>query len=187
MALASEVVAEIETLVRGGFEAEDDIVDIVADEMFELARPERDEVRQHVARLQADHEAEKASWPAVTDCDRLDGAFRALGRLGVICLQNAGLTQSDGYDDFREALSRHPEPTRVQGYCFFQGQDLARAVNGHGLHLAFGPSDPRKEEEDGPRIGRLVTAELAKAGLNVVWAGTFDQRIFIPSMRWQKR
>ena len=46
-------------------------------------------------------EAEKQTWPTVTDCDRLDAAFAALNERGVIALQNAGYTQSDGYDDFR--------------------------------------------------------------------------------------
>ncbi len=187
MALPDEVIFEIQTHVRGGFEDEDDIFDIIADEAFELSGPERDEARSEIARIWAEHEAEKASWPAVTDCDRLDSAFRALSRMGIICLQNAGLTQSDGYQDFREALSRHPNPMEVQGYCFFHGQDLARAVNGQGLYIAFGPSDPQQEEQEGPTIGKLVLAELERVGLSVVWDGTFDQRIFVPKLRWQQR
>ncbi len=187
MALPDEVILEIRTLVRGGFEDEDDIFAIIAEDTFDLSGQERDDARQEIERLWAEHEAEKATWPAVTDCDRLDDAFRSLSGMGIICLQNAGLTQSDGYQDFREALGRHPNPVEVQGYCFFHGQDLARAVNGHGLYMAFGPSDPRQEEQEGPRIGKLVLVELERVGLSVVWDGTFDQRIFVPNLRWQQR
>ena len=72
-----------------------------------------------VARM---HVAQR-SWPAVTDCDRLDDAFLALSGRGVITLCNAGNTQSDGYEDFRDALQNSPEPDAVLGSCFYHFQD----------------------------------------------------------------
>jgi hypothetical protein len=130
---------------------------------------------------------EKKQWPAVTDCDRLDKAFAAINNRGVITLQNAGYTQSDGYDDFREAYDHHANKSNVIGYCFYHGQDLERAVRGGGLFLAFGPTDPAAEETQGPHVGNIVREELERVGLEVVWDGTFANRMHIPHLVWRKR
>jgi len=74
------------------------------------------------------YEEEKLKYPEVTDCDRLDSAFSKMNRRGVIALQNAGYTQSDGYDDVREIYSRNKESKTIVGYCFYHGQDLERIL-----------------------------------------------------------
>lgn len=122
-------------------------------------------------------------WPDVTDCDRLDAVFSALSSKGIVTLQNAGYTQSDGHSDVAEAYHDHPHKDRLIGYCFYHGQDLERAVVGEGLYLAFGPMDASREASEGPSIGALIAEELRRGGLEVVWDGTFDQRIFVPRKR----
>jgi hypothetical protein len=134
----------------------------------------------------AKHEAEKKAWPAVTDCDRLDAAFAALSKRGIIALHNAGFTQSDGYEDFRAALKSHPQRATVVGYCFYHSQDVEHAVQGEGLYLAFGPVHPKDEDTKGPEIGRVVREELERAGLKVKWDGTFNTRMCIPQFVWQR-
>jgi len=52
-----------------------------------------------------EYEIEKTSYPTTTDRDRLDSTFKGMNERGVIALQNAGFTQSDGYDDIRDAYS----------------------------------------------------------------------------------
>ena len=106
---------------------------------------------------------------------------------GIIALQNAGYTQSDGYDDIRQSYRRHSDRDTVIGYCFYHGQDLERAVHGEGLYLAFGPVDANKEETEGPRIGAMIVEELTRAGFAVTWNGTFGQRIFVPTIDWKRR
>jgi hypothetical protein len=64
---------------------------------------------------------------------------------------------------------------------------LVRAVNGDGLHLAFGPIDPQKEEIEGPRVGAIIVEELAQMGFSTEWNGTFAERIFIPQIDWKRR
>lgn len=177
----------IHVLSRSGFFDPDDVMEIVCDEMFEGDDVDEDEVADVIDAEFEALEKDMESWPAVTDCDRLDRAFEALNQRGVIALQNAGYTQSDGYDDFMEAYEEHPKKSSIIGYCFYQGQDLERAVLGEGLYLAFGPANPDDEARRGPEVGAIVRQELQRAGFAVEWNGTFQQRIFIPKLVWQRR
>lgn len=187
MALDPDVLREIQGLVRGGFEDRERIVEILTEEMYASGELDVDAVERAVDTAVQEHAQAKKSWPATTDCDRLDAAFKALAQRGVIALHNAGYTQSDGYSDVREAHADAPDRSRIVGYCFYHGQDLARAVDGGGLFLAFGPMDARTEDTEGPRIGRLVAEELQRAGLQVQWDGTFNQRIHIAAFDWKRR
>jgi hypothetical protein len=187
MPLSKETLQEIETQVRGGFEARDRIIEIFCEEMYAPDELDPDEVEAAVDAAIAAHESEKPNWPEVTDCDRLDAVFEALNKQGIVSLQNAGYTQSDGYSDcvevYHERLKREP----ITGHCFYQGQDLERAVHGQGLCLAFGPMNPEEEETKGPEIGRIIAAELKRAGFTVEWDGTFSKRIFVQDIEWKRR
>jgi hypothetical protein len=185
--LDPEVLEEVSTLVRSGFWSKERINEIVCEEIYAPGELDTHKVSEAIDSAVAEWEAEQRTWPAVTDCDRLDAAFVAMNRRGIIALQNAGMTQSDGYDDFREAYENHPDRSSVIGYCFYHGQDLERAVRGDGLFFAFGPVDPRDEESKGPEIGRIVRQELERAGLEVDWDGTFSTRLRVPNMVWQRR
>jgi hypothetical protein len=177
----------IRAFVRGGFEPAERIVEILCEEAYEPGEVDRAEVESVTSEELAILAREQASWPEITDCDRLTDAFRDLNRKGVIALENAGYTQSDGIDDVREAYEELPRKSGVIGYCFYHGQDLERAVAGEGLLLSFGPIDPALEETDGPRIGRLVVEELALNDLKADWDGSFKSRINIPVLDWKKR
>jgi len=113
--------------------------------------------------------------------------FHALRQLGVLSLHNAGYTQSDGFDDFLQAYAEAADRDRIIGYCFYHGQDLAGAVHGAGLHLAFGPADPDEEDTRGPEVGRIIVDQLRSAGFEVEWDGTFKKRILIPAFDWKHR
>jgi hypothetical protein len=178
---------EITKLVRAGFYDKERLTQIVSEELFAPGELDAADVAAAVDQEFAKHEAEKKTWPAITDCDRLDAAFAALNKRGIIALHNAGLTQSDGYDDFRAALMSRPQPASVVGYCFYHSQDVERAIQGDGLFLAFGPRNPKDEETKGPEIGIVVREELERAGLKVKWDGTFAARMSVPQFVWQKR
>jgi len=60
--------------------------------------------------------AEK-SWPATTDCDRIDQVFQRLDAAGICAVQNAGYTMSDGYADVTEAVAERGRT--YHGYVFF--------------------------------------------------------------------
>jgi hypothetical protein len=187
MALDAEVTRQIRRLVRGGFMGIDRIVEVVCQELYEPGELDANEVTACLSEeLRALHE-EALSWPPITDCDRLDAAFAAMSARGIIALQNAGYTQSDGHDDVSNYVEHHPARSELIGYCFYHGQDLERAIDGEGLHLAFGLIDPTEEQSRGPIVGRVVVEEIDRVGLRTEWDGTFDNRIFIPAFDWKQR
>ena len=187
MALTNEIRSEIHVLVHGGFEDAARIVEILVDERYEPGELDEAEVQTCVDQSFAELEGSKAQWPAVTDCDRLHQAFAQMGVQGVLALLNAGYTQSDGYEDVQQALHARGDAEELVGYCFFHGQDLERVVGGGGLHLAFGPLDPKLESTLGVEVGQRVVRALAAAGLHAQWDGSFQQRIFIPVFDWKYR
>lgn len=185
--LNPETTEEIAVLVQEAFYDKTRLMEIVCEEMYEPGELEPSEVSAAIDAELLKWQAEKTAWPEVTDCDRLDAAFAALEGRGVIALHNAGITQSDGHDDFREAYARHPNRTSIVGYCFYHGQDVERAVRGGGLYFAFGPVDPNEEQKEGEKVGTIVREELERTGLQVDWDGTFANRMRIPSFLWQRR
>jgi hypothetical protein len=187
MPLEPEVLRQIDGLVRGGFEDHDRIVEILCEEMYEPGELAEEEVEEAVGDAIEALERDKGTWPAVTDCDKLDKVFDALNKRGIIALQCAGYTQSDGYDDVQQEYEERPGREKLIGYCYYHGQDLERAVHGKGLYLAFGPMDPDKEESEGPRVGAMIVDQLKSAGFTVEWDGTFSDRIYIPRVDWKRR
>jgi hypothetical protein len=173
---------EIRIRVWSGFHSLSDVLTMIKD------RDESDvdqEMLEEFARseFQAKREAE-ATWPLVTDCVRLDEVFDSLNSAGIIALQNAGYTMSDGLGAVNEALASH-HSEKVQGYCFYHEQDVARAVDGFGLWVAFG--DIADTESGKREIGPLVKAEFERHGFMVQWDGNPDTRIDIPQIVWQRR
>ncbi len=165
MALDAEAGQQIRRLVRGGFMSRERIVQVMCQDLYEPGELAEHEVTARVSEELTALHAEAAGWPAITDCERLDAAFAAMSARGLIALQNAGYTQSDGYDDVSSYVAHHPARAELIGYCFYHGQDLERAIDGDGLHLAFGPIDPTEEQTTGLAVGRIIVEELDRAGL----------------------
>jgi hypothetical protein len=185
--MISETREEISVLVRSGFYGKQRLMEIFCEEMYEPGELREDEVSAEIDAAMSQLEKEMAGWPPITDCDRLDSVFQALNAQGIISLQNAGNTQSDGYDDCYEIYEASPNKNGIKGYCYYHGQDLERAVRGKGLLVSFGPVNPEEEETKGSEVGRAIQTELEKAGFKVIWKGTFADRISIPNLVWQKR
>ena len=187
MPLNAHVQSEITVLVPGGFDDAKRILEIIIDERHEPGELDAAEVQHYLALCLQDWERAKRSWPRITDCDRLDLAFEQLEQQGVLCRQNAGQTQSDGYEDIRLAWTQRSDAERYIGYCFFHGQDLARVVQGGGLYLAFGPLDAALEHSLGIEVGQRVMRALVAAGLHAQWDGHVGQRIALPVFDWKSR
>lgn len=163
----------------------DEIVEILCDDP-DFSDEDCDWTGQEVRRVHAAKREAEKSWPAVTDCDRLDAIFAALERNGIIALQLAGIAMSDGLDEVDETYrERGGNASGVIGYCFYHVQDIHRAILGQGLMLAFGAfsNDTAKSEA----IGHRIVAEIERAGFHVTWNGKKEQRIKIDELRWQKR
>ena len=186
-ALDSTVIEEIDVLVRSAFWDADRMRDIMCEELYEPGDLDEDAVSNAIAFSIVQWQSSQIEWPEVTDCDRLDKAFEKLNERGVIAMHNAGMTQSDGHNDFREIYENHPNKSQLLGYCYYHGQDLERVVRGGPLFFSFGPCDPKLEEIEGPKVGQLIVQQLTDAGLIVDWDGTFDNRMSIPKFNWQRR
>ncbi|MDB5331472.1 MAG: hypothetical protein JWP03_2623 [Phycisphaerales bacterium] len=128
--------------------------------------------------------AAELEWPRSTDCDRLDEVFDALNARGVVALQNAGYTSSDGIADSFEIVHKRGRDV-CKGYCFYHGQDLDRVVNGKGLWLAFG--DLENDKDGKTAIGNLVKETFESFGFEVEWDGNPERRLRIPKLDWRRR
>ena len=97
---------------------------------------------------------EMESWPSLTDCDRLRVAFDALDKQGIVALESPGLTQDDGIPYAGDVASARDElgGPEAHGYCFFTWNDMARAMDGDGLALAYGTfkEEPERPAEPAP-------------------------------------
>lgn len=176
------ILDEITTWVWSGFYDQDDVQEMIAD----ILEDDADELylRSAVAPEFEKKAAAEARWPPETDCDRLDRAFAELNASGVIALQNAGYTMSDGLDDVGDVLHQQSR-THVKGYCFYHGQDLKRAVAGTGLMIAFGDLEDNKAEKG--KIGDLVRATLEAHGFEIEWNGDPETRLNISNIDWKRR
>ncbi|WP_146201404.1 DUF6891 domain-containing protein [Leucothrix arctica] len=182
-----QIVSELRSLVRSGFYTKQELLDMFCNEICESCNVVPEDVSTIIDSDMESIKAEKTTWPAVTDCDRLDLAFSVLNSVGMISLQNAGCTQSDAYGDIQDLYNKHPNQDSVIGYCFYHRQDLERAVRGMGLYVAFGPMDAKLEDTEGPKIGEVIRETLEKQGLEVEWDGTFNTRMLLPTITWKKR
>lgn len=153
----------------------DDVLENGADEAFlrSMVAPEFERKR-----------AAEALWPPETDCDRLNLAFEKLNANRIIALHNAGYTMSDGTSDVAEVLHERGRGG-VDGYCFYHGQDLERAVAGAGLMIAFGDLDEQSAKK--VEIGQFVKRILEEHGFTVEWNGDPETRLSIPKMDWKRR
>ena len=176
------ILVSIETWVWSGFYTPnevdsmiDDIIEDGCDEAFLRAAIGPEFEQKAKAEI---------GWPRKTDCDRLEEAFSALHTIGVLALQNAGYTMSDGHSDANEALDESGRD-KYFGYCFYHEQDLERAVAGEGLMIAFDHAEG--DVPDKLKVGRAVVSELERCGLRCDWNGDAEMRINIPGFDWKRR
>lgn len=173
--------------VAAGFRREDEIatnaIEILADDY------DADALTPHAVRLTAEliaaHKRDQASWPKITDCDRLDTAFAALERAGVVCRQDFSCCGTCGAGEIHDEMDKVAKKgNRVRGYAFYHMQDTEAAIEGHGLYLNYGAV--REGEAAAIAIGHEIAASLRQHGLQVDWDGTLAKRIGL-KLDWKRR
>lgn len=182
---------QIHSYIRGqvaaGFANADAIVVSALDVFGEEADPAflRQPVRHSVHEFIAEHLAEQETWPAITDCDRLDAAFAVLERDGILCRQHYCCCGMCGATEIWDELSAAQEAgLPVRGYAFYHGEDTEAAIEGDGLHLNYGALDGGEEES--LAVARAIIARLEQHGLHTSWDGQWSSRIGI-LMDWKRR
>jgi hypothetical protein len=169
----------------GTYDAEA-IAIIVGEEFFPPGQVDYKWVRARIKEAFLPKRAEEATWPAVTDCDRLDRVFEGLETQNILALQDTGLTKSDGLEDvFQEYEDAGGEESGIEGYCFYHGQDLETVMKSGRLWLAFGHISGKNKP--GVDIGRRTKRALEAAGFKVEWDGSIGKRMLVKGFRWQRR
>ena len=133
----------------------------------------------------ADHLSAQATWPKITDCDRLDRAFDVLNEGGIVarhdftCCQNCGFAEIG--EEIAEAIKAGID---VTGFTFYHAQDTDHATEGRGLYLSYGHVDGG--DVNTIAVGRIIVSALNAAGLQTEWDGTVGKRIAV-HLDWRRR
>jgi len=179
----------IYTQVRSGFYSLEDIqtsiIEEIEDNGFE------DEISEDWAYEQIDNVyrellSESKTWESPTQTERLIAAFDELAQERIIALHYSGYTTEEGeYEvvEVERALRENNE--KSEGYCYYHGQDLERAVRGEGLFIAFQKID-NESDAVSKEIAKRVVAVLEKNGFKTEWNGKANSRIFLPSFKWER-
>jgi hypothetical protein len=190
----SELYDRVRFLVRSGLASEKEVFDTIKDACQYSTGDElgaiEGKVRGYAAKQLALFEEEEFTWDELTVNDRIDAAFEELNRAGIIALQNAGWTQSEGWEDSWEVYRGRKEQGSVaRGAVFYHGQDTESGVEGHGLFLALGAFTETQEENDAATelIGQEIVQVLRAHGIACEWSGSARQRIHLLPFPWRKR
>lgn len=186
------VYESMRTRIDSGFFSKKQVFDALADEISSAAElaPEAGKLRGYTAKRWAAREAEERTWRERTMNDAIDDAFAAMNQAGLVALQNAGWTNTtgweDAWDEYRARSERGPAP---RGAVFYHYQSLERGVQGEGLMLNFGCFH---EADDGdPEGNARIAAEacriLAAHGVPTRWDGDPGCKIEIPPFVWRRR
>lgn len=134
----------IRTTVACGFDSRASTLERVVnsidrDESFDPLGRDRPWLEQAIESAFEAHAAAAATWPEVTDCDRLRRVFDGLDEAGIACFEACGWTLQDATSRVLDLVRSRDElsVTPSHGVCFFHRQDVEAALDG-GLYLAFG-------------------------------------------------
>src|SRR5690606_26960250 len=142
---------------------------------------------EQIEKIYAELLEESQTWENPTETERLIAAFDELAeKHKITALHYAGYTMDDGeYEvvEIERTLIENGE--RSEGYCFYHGQDLERAVQGEGLWIAFQKID-NVNDSVSKEIARTIVDVLEKHGLKTDWDGKAESRISLPNFKWQR-
>ena len=126
--------------VREGFESVHEIVENAVS--YANDTHGRDDLQADIRRITAEmlavHRAEQEGWEGPTDCDRLNEAFAALNRQGIVVRQDFSCCNNCGFTEIWDEVEREGERQRVEGYVFYHLQSTERAVESGRLLMAYG-------------------------------------------------
>lgn len=156
-----------------------------------------EEINQTEARLAS----EKSTWPAETDCDRLDRAEATLRDRGILLWQVSPCcdtcTRGELLDRINLIDDRYPGfRDRIRGYAFFIDQNMPEMLlesTELSVYLGYGWCSPDNSEVSQDAyvinalgIAREVSERLQEDGLEVDWDGDPARKIGL-SINWQRR
>lgn len=128
---------------------------------------------------------EQKAWPHVTDCDKIDSVFFALGQKGIVCRQDFSCCGSCRSGEIWDEINKESKAGQlVRGYAFYHMQDTESAVEGGGIYLNYGVTE--EGELAALRIAHEICDEIRLSGLEVDWDGSWEKRIGV-MLEWKRR
>lgn len=188
-AIPRAIAEQVHIMVAGGFLDADEI-DAELDELV-AAEDGAESLRARLDRLVTFERdalaAKKPPSPCVNEA--IDAAFAELDANGIVALQSAGFTQSDGWEDADAIASeRAKRGQKPRGACFYNLQTLESAVRGEGLWLTFGAySGGSSKEADDRAIALAVVETLVKHGVPAEWNGETTSKVRILPFEWYRQ
>lgn len=181
-----DLIQYIKHFVWSGFYYKKQILQIIGKEIFSFSKSDLKYLEEMVDVELALKEETEQNWPHPTDCDKLKLVFDRLNHRGIIAIENAGNSFSDGITAVSETLELCQEAgLEPTGFCFYHWQDLENAISNQRLFLAFGALS--EDETEAIQIGTQIVEELTAAGFQSTWNQTIEERIVIHTIEWKKR
>ncbi|HEY5938595.1 MAG TPA: hypothetical protein VIU61_28285 [Kofleriaceae bacterium] len=115
-----------------------------------------------------------------TGHQRLNAVFADLNARGIVALQNAGYTMSEGWEDVNEIAAQIRDRTgkAPRGATFYHGQDRERLWRGEGTHLAYGSyATGKRHVPESLALAHEIVEVLKAHGFKAKWDGTIDERV----------
>lgn len=183
----TEVRDYIARKVAAGFYPPASVVDSAVEMFSDDVAP--DILRPIVERLAreavAAHLRAQATWPEVTDCDRLNDAMGELTQGGIVCRQNFSCCGPCGVVEIAAEMEAEREAgLNISGYAFYHPQDTDAATEGLGIYLHYGAAE--EGEAATLRIGHEIVDALQQHGLNIHWNQDPGTRIKV-HLDWRRR
>ncbi|WP_235831843.1 DUF6891 domain-containing protein [Paenimyroides viscosum] len=179
----------IYTQVRSGFysleDIQNNIIEEIEDNGFEDEISE-DWAYKQINAVNEELLKESESWGENTQTNRLIAAFDELAESKIIALHYTGYTMDDGeYEVVEVERTLNDNNEKSEGYCFYHGQDLERAVRGEGLNISFQKIN-NESDVVSKEIAKKIVAVLEKHDLKVDWNGKASSKILLPDFKWER-
>lgn len=171
--------------IREGFRTRADIIENlghVACESYD-AEIEEDVVARIVDAELLEHYGLQETWTEPTDCDKLDVAFAAMEKRGLVARQNFTCCNTCGLAEIWREITAAEESREVCGYAFYHMQDTEGAVEGGTICIKYGPTTGTTAED----VGDHICDALEASGLGFGWSGSADDTIEVDVADWRKR
>ncbi|EAQ77074.1 DUF6891 domain-containing protein [Blastopirellula marina] len=187
--------------------APEDLLDSCCASIIEEESPAEEEAdfeqfaEEEVERIKTELQSEEATWPAETDCDRLDRVELELRKRGILLWQVSPCCDTCTVSEISLRIDaielREPGfKDQVRGYSFFIDQNMPESLaetTETSVYLGYGwlsPADSKDAADDYETnalgIAREVEGCLRDEGFEVNWDGSFSRKIGL-ALNWRRR
>jgi hypothetical protein len=179
--------AVVEKLVAEGFPTEAEIIEIATNSLIDELKEEQlvEDITKVTREALRYHLRIQESWPAVTDCDRIDKAFASLESQGLMATQNFAPHPENGTAEIVALAKAEQDNRPLEGFVFYEVEDTTNAVENNELNISFGALGDSATATIA--VAQKIVTALKAEGLEVEWDGQPNDRICLPKIDWKRR